>query len=340
MTRYYSGWDIGGAHLKVSRCNAAGEIIHSREWVCPLWRGIQELDKLVNQVLSELNNENDFHFLTLTGESADCFRDRQHGVNEILSCIGKQIAAEKCRVFSASDRWLSLSAAQQNWHQVASMNWLATASWLGQHIESGLLVDIGSTTTDIIAIKHHRPALAGLTDQARLRSGELVYTGVIRTPLIALAQQVPFAGYQQHVANELFATTGDIWRICHALPATIQDISADGQSWQLAHCRQRLARMVGTDAGQFTAEQWLTLANWYAEQQLQQLIVSANQVVQQHSLGDEDPIIAVGIGHFLAKRLAKALHRPIQSLNKNLSQQAAIGAPASALALLGWRQFT
>ena len=51
------------------------------------------------------------------------------------------------------------------------------------------------------------------TDAARLATGELVYHGVVRTPLCALAARVPFRGSAVSVMNEFFATTADVYRL-------------------------------------------------------------------------------------------------------------------------------
>ncbi|MDT8309976.1 MAG: hydantoinase/oxoprolinase family protein, partial [Methylophaga sp.] len=218
----------------------------------------------------------------------------------------------------------------------------ATASWLAKQYSDALLIDIGSTTTDIITISHGQPQLQAFDDQGRLQSGELVYSGVIRTPLMALAQQITFAGESQQVANEVFATTADIWRLLDKLPENISDRSADGQSWQAANCRQRLARMVGSDAENYPASDWQQLAQWYGHQQTKQIVDRCQQVINsQKSLSPQAPVMGAGIGRFLAASIAPKLARPYLDLaDLTISEQASIAAPASALALLGWQQFT
>lgn len=338
---HFSGWDIGGAHLKVSRCDQHGQLINSIELPCPLWQGINGLADSLSQALSQLGNLTDRHFITLTGESADCFTNRQQGVTDILNMVAEHLVAESCQVFSQSQSWLNLTDAKQHWQQVASMNWLATASWLAKHYSDALLIDIGSTTTDIIAITDGQPQLQAFTDQGRLQSGELVYSGVIRTPLMALAQQIPFAGQLQKVANEVFATTADIWRLLDKLPDNISDRSADGQSWQATQCRQRLARMVGSDAENHPDSDWQQLAQWYGQQQIQQIYASCQQVINsQISRTTQAPVIGAGIGRFLAAEIATLSVRPyLDMADLQVGEPAAVAAPASALALLGWHQF-
>ncbi|MDT8311467.1 MAG: H4MPT-linked C1 transfer pathway protein, partial [Methylophaga sp.] len=143
--QFFSGWDIGGAHLKVTRCDRRGQLTNSIELACPLWQGIDGLVQSLKQALALLDNHQDQHFITMTGESADCFANRQQGVTDIINTITAYLTAANCHVFSQSQTWLNLADAKQHWRQVASMNWLATGSWLAKQYSDALLIDIGST---------------------------------------------------------------------------------------------------------------------------------------------------------------------------------------------------
>lgn len=203
----FTGWDIGGAHLKVVRCNNQGELLHALELPCPLWRGKEALRKAIRLAVDTLNNELDQQLITMTGELADCFVDRASGVSEILACIAEYFPTDRVSVFS-SNGWLSQEEARTHWDKVASMNWLASAQLAASNYPAGLLIDCGSTTTDIITLNQSQPQLTAYDDQGRLKSGELLYTGVIRTPLMAIGKKLPFRGQWQTITAELFATTG------------------------------------------------------------------------------------------------------------------------------------
>ena len=64
-------------------------------------------------------------------------------------------------------------------------NWSATAWAVAERHPDTLLVDIGTTSTDIIPIVSGSVAALGHTDPDRLLSGELVYTGAVRTPAVS-----------------------------------------------------------------------------------------------------------------------------------------------------------
>jgi len=62
---------------------------------------------------------------------------------------------------------------------VAASNWHALASFASRFVEGHrrLLIDVGSTTTDVIPLDHHGPAAIGRTDPERLLSRELCTQG-------------------------------------------------------------------------------------------------------------------------------------------------------------------
>lgn len=339
----FTGWDIGGAHLKVVRCNNQGELLQAIELPCPLWRGKEALRKAIRLAIDTLNNELDQQLVTMTGELADCFTDRATGVSEILACISEYFPTDRVSVFS-KDGWLSQEEARTQWDKVASINWLASTQLAAAQYPAALLIDCGSTTTDIITLKNSQPQLAAYDDQGRLKSGELLYTGTIRTPLMAVSQKLPFRGQWQAITAELFATMGDCWRILDKVSTSeINDNSADGNDWQLENCQRRLARMLGTDAGLFSTADWQNVALWFSEQQIQQIHNACLQVLSVHSdFEKQAPVIGAGIGRFIARQIADRLQRPYVDFNSLLGshETAAAYAPASALALLAQRQFT
>ena len=97
--------------------------------------------------------------------------------------------------------------------EIASANWLASAQFAARRCGDGVFVDMGSTTTDIVALRGDRVQAQGMSDAERLASNELVYTGIVRTPVMAVVQRVPFNGAMQRIAAEHFATMADVHRL-------------------------------------------------------------------------------------------------------------------------------
>ena len=222
---------------------------------------------------------------------------------------------------------------------IASANWHASAALAARLCPEALFVDMGSTTTDLIPLHAGSVAGAGYTDAERLACGELVYTGLVRSFLMAVATRAPFAGAWTGLACEHFATTGDIYRLLGELPeAADQMPTADGRDKSVPASRARLARMVGRDVGDAEPGAWRDLAAWFAEAQLRQLCDAAWLVASRGRLATDAPVVGAGVGAAVVVRLAQRLERPYVGLADLLHGFVGpwIGAcaPAVAVALL------
>lgn len=346
MTQHMiTGWDIGGAHLKVAQCTQQGELYQAIEIPCPLWRGIEQLQKAIIAAQEKLIRPTLINAVTMTGELVDIFPDRQSGVASILNCLLPFLTKDTCQIYAGNQGWLTPSKAKTQWQDVASRNWQASADFTASHIEQGIFIDIGSTTSDIVIINEHQAQPKAFNDVERQAISELHYAGAIRTPLIAIAHTAPFNNKVIRLAAEVFATTGDCWCILDQLDSTsLKDNTADGQPWQKPNCIRRLARLFGTDAHHYPEQQWYMLAQWFAQQQTAQLQQACETVLANHdSIADNAPIIGAGIGRFMLQNVAKKLARDyidFSSLTTPHSTQAADHAPATAIALLASQQLS
>ena len=303
------GWDVGGAHLKAARVDAEGRLTHAVQRPSPLWQGLDHLRAAVRGVLAELQpTQGALNAITMTGDMADCFATRAEGVAAIVASLREVLEPERqnLRWYAGERGFLRGREACHAWPAVASANWLATAQWVARKLPDALLVDIGSTTTDIIPIASGRVAAHGRDDAARLVSGELVYSGIIRTPLAALASSVPFAGESTAVMAEWFATTADVYRITGELDERHdQQPAADGGEKTRAASLRRLARMVGRDAHQAPEREWEALARHFRARQVA-LIETAFARVRA-GMAAAAPLVAAGCGRFLVRELAARL---------------------------------
>ncbi len=342
---YITGWDIGGAHLKAARCNTQGQLIDIIEVACPLWKGLDQLGPAITKVQQQLANTNDIAAITMTAELVDIFANRQTGVQQLLDYFSDFIPPSLCYVYGAEKGWLSPDQAKQHWYYVASRNWQASATLAANYVDNGIFIDVGSTTSDIIPLCQGQASPTGFSDFERQKSRELLYTGAIRTPLIALANAAPFNGHSVGLAAELFANTADCWFLLGQLNAEkIRDLSCDGQPWDIPHCQQRLARLLGTDAHQHTTSQWLQLASWFAQQQLNLVADACQQVISAHpGLQSEITIVGAGIGRFIVKLCAERLSFNYKDFDNLLAQSEPLAsdhAAATAVALLAQQQLT
>ncbi|GJE70414.1 hydantoinase/oxoprolinase family protein [Methylorubrum podarium] len=301
------GWDLGGVHVKAALVED-GRVVEAVQAPCRLWRGVPALDETLSQMPDWTRGEA-HHAVTMTGELTDCFADRADGVHQ-LSAWAAATLAGSVRIYAGRAGFVPAEAARGQAADIASANWHATAALVGRHEANALLVDIGSTTADLIPIVKGAPAARGYSDAERLETGELVYTGVVRTPLLAFATHAPWRGRRTALMAETFAGTADIYRLTGDLPeGADQQHSADLKGKSIPESETRLARMVGRDRGEGSAQEWRALAAWFAEAQLRPLHDAAAVLLSRPDLPEDAPLVVCGAGRFLAERLAARLGR-------------------------------
>lgn len=343
MTRKITtvGWDVGGAHLKAALVDDEGSALAVLQTPCALWRGLHELHAALDSILARLNQAPDHHVVTMTGELADVFSDRKEGVTQISGVMTARLGATT-RFYAGPAGMVSGSEAAAHATNIASANWLASAVFVAAKAGQGLLLDIGSTTTDLVLLSDSKPQNRGFTDGERMQFEELVYTGVVRTPLMALATHVPFGGEWQPLAAEHFASTADIYRLTGDLNDT-EDMAETADSTGKTHAEsaRRLARMLGHDLNDAPGPAWIGLSRAFKQKQLNTLKNAVLRCLSRGLIGDSAPIIGAGAGSFLACELARQLNREyveVESLiladTEETSRWASVCLPAYALAVL------
>ncbi|HLJ20666.1 MAG TPA: hydantoinase/oxoprolinase family protein [Stellaceae bacterium] len=335
-----AGWDIGGAHLKVAR--AEGQtIVAAHQLPCALWRGLDELRRALATALESLGPV-ERHAVTMTGELADLFPDRATGVAAILDVLTEFLPSATIAVYTTDGEFLLAETAKARPDIVGSANWHATSRYLASRLGNGLLLDIGSTTTDVVPFIDRHVDARGTTDVERLATGELVYTGVVRTPLAAVAREVPFGGRMVGVMAEFFATAADAHRLAGTLPEGADlHATADGRGKSPAESRARLARMIGMDAGAAPETAWRRLAEAFIRRQTAAIERAIERVLSVCDLPGDASVIGAGAGRFLAEEIARRFHHPYRDFGDIIATSrpgsrstAADIAPAVAVALL------
>ncbi|HTT09824.1 MAG TPA: hydantoinase/oxoprolinase family protein [Burkholderiaceae bacterium] len=333
------GWDIGGAHMKAALVER-GVVIDVMQVPCTLWLGLDTIDGALASVQARWPSMRDAHHaVTMTGEMVDLFADREAGVTALVEHL-VQLLGVHVWFFAGSD-WLEPAAAIHDWQRVASANWLASAACVALRLDEALLIDIGSTTTDVVPVRRGRVVARGRGDAARLETGELVYQGVVRTPLCALAQRVHFGDRACNVMNEWFATAADVYRLTGELDTRFdQHDTADRRGKDRGATCARLARMIGRDAREADAAEWLDLAQVFRGAQLRLIEESVERVLAASALSVQAPVVAAGCGDFLAREIAQGLGRRCVDFDRLLgatgdaARCTRICAPSVAVAVL------
>jgi probable H4MPT-linked C1 transfer pathway protein len=335
---HFIGWDIGGAHVKVAVI-FQNKIIAVHQQPCPLWQGLDKLEHAVKRLLRDLPvNKNQKHAITMTGELVDLFADRHEGVGQIMQTMSRLLAGFEVQLFCGEQGLLTITTIDKtHYDDIASANWLASTSFAAKHFQNCLFVDIGSTTTDILLCQNGAVAAQGFSDYERLISQELVYTGIIRTPVMAVVQTVLDNQKNVGIMAEYFATMADVYRVTGELLETCdQNPTADGSEKTLEASARRLSRMVGDDFRIQELTRWQAVARNIRQQQIQRIQKSCELILKNKSV----PLIGAGVGQFLVAEIAANLNLPyvdfstLCTANKNLAFNPADCAPAVAVAFL------
>lgn len=323
MHRDVIGWDIGGAHIKSAHIDGAGAVKQVFLQACPLWKGLQELEKAVKIIVEKLPAEPKLHAITMTGELVDYFDSREEGVVEIVKAMQKLLGEQEIRVFAGSEGFLEPSRVDGELvDEIASANWLASAGYVAAKAGNALFIDVGSTTTDILAIADSTVRAKGMTDYQRLCSEELVYTGIVRTPVMAIARSAYFQGVEVGLMAEYFATMADVYRLTGELNEQHdQTESADGGAKTIPGSARRLARMIGCDFHSSDLLQWRQLAKNLRSQQLHIIQRACERQLSIGAFPEKPRIIGGGIGRFLVEQLAVQLGYPYMDFSDLVEQK-------------------
>ena len=328
------GWDIGGVNTKVACLDERGLTVRSRSFE------LQREPAALVRVLQELAGEVDattrdplICAVTMTAELSQMFRTKGDGVRFVLAAVMESFPSADIRVFSTEGRFLAVDEAVREPIAVAAANWAATARIVAQRHPTALLVDVGTTTTDIIPIVDGRVVSVGMTDPERLASGELLYTGVLRTPVEAMVRDVPYRDGRASVSAESFALIGDVhfWR--GRLAASDFTVpTPDGRPVTREFAGERIARVICADRELLAASEITAIAEAIAAQQIATVTAAIERVRSHHS--SIRIAVVTGLGEFIAAEAAHAAGLDVRTLAADIGFDAARYAPAAAVALL------
>ena len=329
------GWDVGGVNTKAAIVISAEGAPGLRSVSAPyeLQRDPSALVPTLRRLAGELGASGDEpHAVTMTAELSQLFRTKREGVNFVLDALEAAFAGGRLLVYTVAGAFVPPGEARRRPLEVAASNWVATATLVAEFEPDAILIDTGTTTTDIIPIQGGRVAADGLTDPDRLLSGELVYTGAVRTTAEALLQEVPLPGGRAGVSAEGFALIGDALLWLGRLPP--DDYTAptpDGRPATREFAGERLARLVCADREMLDAVAIDGIAYALAEAQIAKIAAGLKRVRAQRPALSR--AVVTGLGDFIAAEAARRTGLAVVALSDRLGA-AARTAPAAAVAWL------
>lgn len=326
------GLDIGGANIKAATADG-----RCAELPFPLWKQPERLAGTLADLLARWPDVERVA-LTMTGELADCYVTKAEGVAHIVQATAA--TRKQVGIWTTEGKFVTPEEACEQPLQTAAANWHALATWITQRFptETGLLFDMGSTTTDLIPFRNGAVVAMGQTDLTRLQSGELLYTGARRTPLCAVLSEVELDQRGTPVAAEWFATMLDVYVWLGDIPEEPDNCdTADGRPATRHHARNRLAHMVCCDATELTDEQLTLLARQFVWQQQTQIQSCLTRLCARLE-ATPSVLVTSGAGEFFSARYLTEFSQVLMvkrwSLTEELGAKIATCACAYAVAQL------
>jgi len=309
------GLDIGGANTKAA--SADGSI--AKSVYLPLWR-----DEPLESVLHSLANMNpEAVGAVITGELADCYKSKADGISRIKAAVEEAFG---CRVHF----WGVNGFDWRDPIELAAANWSASAALVSRDFESCLLVDMGSTTTDLIPIRER--ALAASTDYLRLKSGELVYTGMLRTSIGSLLHAAMIEGHSVPLSPEFFAITADAYLVTGWISTDQYSCdSPDGSDKNRSSALRRLARTVCADLDEIGEGGAMAIAQQAIDLQLEVILRAIELQSKRHRI---NKVVAAGVGEKTIARACELLGLSCTRLSEAHGQRISEVFPAYAIARL------
>ncbi len=246
------GLDVGGAHTDAALVSLRDEgmVVEDTERIyLPLWkkRNHHRLERLIRKLTRRWRP--DAVGLTMSGELADAFPTRRDGVEFIVRAT-RRATRRDVYVVTSEGELVGPDEAVEEWRKVAGANWRASSELLASvHDDEGFVFcDFGSTTLDIIPIEDGEVKAKGRTDYERLKHGELVYVGFLRTPLSYLLDRVVIDGNVVEVSYEYFSIIADALTVLGIIGEKEYTVETpDGRGKSYEECARRLARVVCSD---------------------------------------------------------------------------------------------
>lgn len=335
------GIDIGGANLKaVYIASEQGDAEpRSINVSFPMWQRWETLSQSLGEISKTLSVPADARVaVTMTGELADCFTSRKTGVEFIAEAVLLAFRKHEVAFYKTDGRWCGGESFLENWELLAASNWHATAQVAAGLLpnQSGLMIDVGSTTSDIIPIIDGEVKAVGKTDYQRLRNGELIYAGAERTPICSLLQTVQLGDDQIPIAREFFATIDDalIWRNLVAEDSSALT-TADQRSRSIHDAGRRLAKMVCSDFPEIGRPAIDNIATSTIKAYQRLLVEAVDRSIELHRNRLHTALV-VGTGSVLADMVFDQYYPELQRINFSdlVGANCNASGPAYAVAIL------
>lgn len=332
-----AGFDIGGANtdravVDFDKKGQIKEIISGFEYL-PMWQEKEHLSTTLTDLLGDDKRDIQAVGICMTAELVDAYQTKKEGVLDIARKV--QDTFNLPLGFIGYDGVMDFSQLQENPLHVAAANWVATSRLAGSISPECIMIDTGSTTTDIIPIKEGKQCAKGKSDLQRLGTGELVYSGVLRTNLAALVSKVPLDSNWIRVASELFAISADIHLVLGNISEDDYSCSTpDGTGKTVDDSMRRISRVMCSDMDVLTPQDIRSISEYIYLQQVEDISKALQEVSKRNGISK---VVTTGLGmDIIGAKASELAGISYVGMDQLLNKNECMVAPAVGTAILMW----
>jgi hypothetical protein len=279
-------FDIGGANTKRLSADFDTGEVKSEILYFPFWQKKEEFGAFLRYLVEDCDRVG----ITMTAELCDVFSTKEEGARYIVEICEDVFEGP---MYLSLERKLLKADDVENHLELAAANWLASTYYLEKEFSQGLLLDCGSTTTDIIPFK--RGGEYPRSDLERLKSGQLLYTGILRTPVSAIVSEVLLDGEMVPISSEYFAITADIYNVLGLLDEEGYSCDTpDGMGKSRSESVQRISKLLCADFEEIREGAITDICEYVHDTQVERLA----SLLQRH---EEERAYICGTGIILAE---------------------------------------
>ncbi len=330
-----AGFDIGGANtdLAVVDFDDQGNItgIKADFEYFPMWLKNNELGDALLRLLGDDLKDIDAVGICMTAELVDAYKTKREGVIDIAKKSKESFSVPVG--FIGINGVLSFEELVERTDEVAAANWIATSKIAAEIEENCIMIDTGSTTTDIIPIKNGSECAKGRSDLERLKTGELVYSATLRTNLAAIVDKVPLGDEWVRVSSELFAATADIHTVLGNI--TEEDYSCstcDGAGKSKEECMRRISRVICGDMDMLSESDIEKIAAYIYKRQAEKVAEALLEVSERENI---TKVVTTGLGMgIVGAKAAEVAGLESTGMDTILKKDECVVAPAVGTALM------
>jgi probable H4MPT-linked C1 transfer pathway protein len=335
-----AGFDIGGANtdIAVVDFDSQGNIVGIKtdfEYF-PMWLKKDGLCDALLGLLGDDLEEIDAVGICMTAELVDAYKTKREGVMDIAKKSKESFSVPTG--FIGLNGVLSFEEVAENPDEVAAANWIATAKIASKIDENCIMIDTGSTTTDIIPINDGSECAKGRSDLERLKTGELVYSGTLRTNVAAIVDKVPLNNEFVRVSSELFAITADVHMVLGNITEEDYTCSTpDGAGKSKEECMRRISRVICGDLDMLNQFDIEKIAAYIYKKQVQKVAEALLEVSKREKI---TKVVTTGLGmDIIGAKAAEIAGLESTGMDKLLKKEECVVAPAVGTALMMMESF-